>query len=96
MPTHTELPGFLRDYVQLTAEQRAAFRSALILFREGLQTQRFHPSLRLKKVQGHPRVWELSWAADGRATFQYGEELRPGDPHIVWRRIGTHAVFREP
>jgi hypothetical protein len=32
----------------------------------------------------------------GAPRFEYGEELRPGDPHIVWRRIGTHDVFRRP
>lgn len=33
----------------------------------------------------------MTWAADGRATFEYGQEIRPGEPHIIWRRIGTHA-----
>jgi hypothetical protein len=50
----------------------------------------------VKRVKGYPGVWELTWARDGRATFEYGDELRPGDPHIVWRRIGTHDVFRRP
>lgn len=30
-----------------------------------------------------------------RATFEYGDEIL-GEPHIVWRRIGTHDVFRRP
>jgi hypothetical protein len=47
-------------------------------------------------VQGHAGVWEMTWAPDGRATFHYGDEIRPGDPHIIWRRIGTHAIFRAP
>lgn len=38
----------------------------------------------------------IAWAYDGRATFQYGEELHPGQPHIIWRRVGTHAIFRRP
>jgi hypothetical protein len=38
----------------------------------------------------------MTWAADGRATFEYGQEIRPGEPHIIWRRIGTHDVFRQP
>ncbi len=28
--------------------------------------------------------------------FHYGEEVRLGEPHIVWRRIGTHDIFRQP
>jgi hypothetical protein len=42
------------------------------------------------------RIWEMTWAYDGRATFQYGEEVQQGQPHIVWRRIGTHSIFRRP
>ncbi|MBA4179944.1 MAG: hypothetical protein C0506_05080 [Anaerolinea sp.] len=53
-------------------------------------------ALRVKRVQGHPGVWEMSWAADGRATFEYGEEVIPGQAHIIWRRIGSHDIFRNP
>jgi hypothetical protein len=38
----------------------------------------------------------MTWAADGRATFEYGQEVRPGEAHIIWRRIGTHDIFRRP
>ncbi|WP_327677694.1 hypothetical protein [Kitasatospora sp. NBC_00458] len=47
-------------------------------------------------MQGHADVRELTWAPDGRATFGYGTPLQPGDPHIVWRRIGTHEIFGRP
>jgi hypothetical protein len=30
------------------------------------------------------------------ATFEYGDEIQLGEPHIIWRRIGTHSVFRQP
>lgn len=36
-------------------------------------------------------------APDGRATWQYGPEVRPGEPHAVWRRhIDTHAILHNP
>ncbi|WP_267887199.1 hypothetical protein [Thermobifida halotolerans] len=35
----------------------------------------------------------MTWAPDGRATWQYGEERVPGKPHVIWRRVGTHAIF---
>jgi hypothetical protein len=38
----------------------------------------------------------MTWAPDGRATFQYGEEVDRGRAHVIWRRIGTHAIFRRP
>jgi hypothetical protein len=65
-------------------------------FVAGLASSEFDPRLRIKRVRGQAGVWELSWAPDGRATFEYGEAVRPGDPHIIWRRIGTHDIFRQP
>jgi hypothetical protein len=46
-------------------------------------------------VHGSQDVWEITFAPDGRATFQYGDEIDPGTPHIIWRRVGTHDVLRE-
>jgi hypothetical protein len=96
VPTYQARPRFLRDFRGLTAEQAAAWSRALDRFIVGLRSGAFDPSLRVKRVKGYPGVWEMTWAPDGRATFEYGQELRTGDPHIVWRRIGTHDVFRRP
>lgn len=56
----------------------------------------FRRGLRVKKMQGFDDVWELTWGPDGRATFHYGESIKEGEPHIVWRRIGTHSEFTRP
>ena len=47
-------------------------------------------------MRGAPGVFEMSFAPDGRATFEYGREHREGHAHIIWRRVGTHAVFDKP
>jgi len=52
--------------------------------------------IRVKGVKGASGVFEMSWASDGRATFQYGSELIKGQTHIIWRRIGTHDIFKRP
>lgn len=96
MPTYQARPRFLRDIGELTSEQTAAWERALERFVEGLRAGSFHPSLRIKRVKGYPGVWEMTWAPDGRATFEYGQQLRHGEPHIIWRRIGTHDLFRRP
>lgn len=60
---------------------------------------RFRKGLRVKEVQGASGIFEMTWAADGRATFEYGGEVtegRAGQPHVLWRRIGTHSVFKQP
>ena len=98
MPTRDVLASFWRDWDKLNPQQQRAFREAVAQFIADLASgdQGFHPRLRVKRVQGHSGVWEMTWAYDGRATFQYGEEVHAGQPHIIWRRVGTHAIFRRP
>jgi hypothetical protein len=38
----------------------------------------------------------MTWAPDGRATFEYGLERLPGEPHVIWCRVGAHDIFRQP
>ncbi|CAA9267258.1 MAG: hypothetical protein AVDCRST_MAG77-3719 [uncultured Chloroflexi bacterium] len=96
MPTHEERPQFRRDFDALTHEQQQAFLSALRRFIADLRRGQFRAGFRVKRVQGAAFVWEMTWAPDGRATFEYGSEVRPGEPHVIWRRIGTHDIFRVP
>lgn len=56
----------------------------------------FRPVLRVKGVAAHPGVFEMGWDNDGSATFSYGEERIVGQAHVIWRRIGTHAIFTPP
>jgi hypothetical protein len=64
---------------------------------QDLQSKRpFRASLRIKGVQGHSGIFEMTWADDGRATFEHGPEQIPGETHIIWRRIGGHDIFKNP
>ncbi|HCT77752.1 MAG TPA: hypothetical protein DGG94_10950 [Micromonosporaceae bacterium] len=65
-------------------------------FVHDLRAGQFRKGLRVKKMQGHDDVWEMTWAPDGRATFEYGPEQRAGERHVVWRRIGGHEIFDRP
>jgi hypothetical protein len=97
VPTYDLTAAFRRDLDRLTPQQRSAFRAAVAVFVADLAArQGFRRSLRVKKMRGHDRIWEMTWAADGRATFEYGPEERAGEPHIVWRRSGTHGIFDRP
>jgi hypothetical protein len=96
MPTYEPLPLFLRDFGRLTPAQRAAFLAAVEKFVDGLRRGQPRPGLRVKGVRTAPGVFELTWAPDGRATFEYGDEVRPGHVHVIWRRVGTHAILDEP
>ena len=97
MPIFVWLAQFDRDWRALSAEQQRAFRQAVAAFVEDLRRGGgFRKSLRVKKMQGREDVWELTWAPDGRATFEFGSPIVEGEAHIVWRRIGTHAIFIRP
>lgn len=96
MPTYDLTARFEREFRRLTPEQRAAAKGMLTLFLAGLRAGRFDPRLRVHRVRKARGVWEITWAPDGRATFEYGDELHPGEPHIHWRRIGGHDILQEP
>lgn len=76
------------------AEQRSRCAKAFRRFDEDLAKGRFRASLGVKRVEATDAIFEMTWAPDGRATFQYGETQGEG-AHVVWRRIG-HQVFRHP
>jgi hypothetical protein len=97
VPTFQRTPRFDRDWKRLTADQRARFRSVVTAqFVPDLVGGAFRAGLRVKGVAAALNVFEMTWAPDGRATFSYGAPQRPGEPHVIWRRIGTHEVFRDP
>ncbi|WP_268249646.1 hypothetical protein [Streptomyces cinnamoneus] len=41
-------------------------------------------------------MYELTWAPNGRATWEYGDEKVRGTRHIIWRRVGTHTILTGP
>lgn len=97
MPTYAWLARLRADFERLTPAQQAAFLTAIEQFVDDLRRGRaFRKGLRVKGIQGAAGVFEMTWAPDGRATFEYGDEIIEGEPHVVWRRVGTHAIFKAP
>jgi hypothetical protein len=98
LPTYSRTEQFDRDWNRLSAEERAAFKRAVKKFIEDLEGEgSFRGSLRVKPMQKWSDVFEMTWEGEnGRATFQYGEEVVPGEQHIIWRRIGGHDIFGAP
>ncbi len=98
MPTFETTNRFDKDWADLDPGDKARFRTAVTesfvpdLAGDG----RFRAGLRVKGIQKADGVMEMTWAPDGRATWEYGSELSEGDPHVIWRRIGTHDIFRTP
>jgi hypothetical protein len=72
---------------------REAVAKLVKAFEDGREPPR---SLRIKRVRSTKDVWEITYSGDGRATFRYGTEIKPGEVHVVWLRIGGHEVLSRP
>ncbi len=57
---------------------------------------KFRAGLLVKGVRGALGVFEMTWAQDGRATFEFDDAVREGEAYIIWRRVETHAIFHKP
>lgn len=102
MPTWDVDDAFWGDYGRLLPEEQEAFKAAKATFVTILKSwesegciglPKFPAKLGVTRMVNNPGVFELAWAGDGRATWQYGYEKIPGKVHIIWRRIGTHAIY---
>jgi hypothetical protein len=98
VPTFERLARFDREFRRLPRELQQAFLKMLPVFVGALKATppAFPVALRVHRVQGASGVWEVTFAPDGRATFEYGPEVIDGEPHVIWRRVGTHDVLGEP
>ena len=95
MPTWERTARFYRDWQALGPEDRERFRKAARHFVEDLRRDRFRAGLRMKRVRGTDDLFEMTFAPDGRATFQYGPVKGTG-AHVIWRRVGRHDILRRP
>lgn len=90
MATFETLPRFESGWQALGREQQVTFQKVVVeAFEPDLAApgQGFRSSLRVREVRGLPGLFEMSWGDDGRATFSYGPELAPGQPHVIWHQI---------
>jgi len=95
MPTFEQTQRFMKDLKGLDSRGLARFRQVVLeQFVPDVDAGVFRKTLRVKEIRnaekGHT-VYEMSWAFDGRATFEYGEEIKEGVTHVIWRRVGTHS-----
>lgn len=101
---YTRAARFIADLRRLSPTERALFRDVVVeQFVPAAERIAAEPGtpwpkrLRVKRMQGAPGVWEMTWnfaGPDGRATFEWIEI--DTQPAIRWRRVDGHAIFTEP
>lgn len=97
MPTYDREETFKRDWRRLSEAEQDRFIQAVKKMVQDMQSgQGFRKGLRVKGVQGHDLIYEMTWADDGRATFTFGISPNAGETHIIWRRIGGHDILQNP
>ena len=78
--------SFKKDYKNLHQEIQERLDKQLIFLLENSR----RPSLRIKKIKGHPYIWEGRISKEYRFTFQIV------DSTYLIRRAGTHDILKNP
>ncbi len=78
---------FQKDFKKLSKPIQELFEEKIKLV---ISSRFAHPSLRIKKIKGHPHLWE------GSVTMNYRFTFNKTDGGIFLRRIGTHDMLRNP
>ncbi len=87
---------FWKAYAKLPEHVKERERKAFRLFQRGAQDPPFHPSLRIRKMQGYPDIWEGHVTREYVFTFHIEQDPDTGETVFVFRNIGTHEIYRSP
>lgn len=74
---------FKREYKKLPDDVKKSFKKQFSRFIEHPYAE-FHPSLRIKRIQGTNNIFEMTVTMSIRVTWQYI------DNGVLLRRIGKH------
>ena len=77
---------FKRDYKGLPENLQELIDKQIIY----LLNDPKHPSLRLKKMEGHKFIYEARITKGYRMTFQIVDDT------YLLRRVGTHSILKRP
>ncbi len=89
-------PTFHIAFRKLPADIQAAADEAFRLFRDGAENPPFHSSLRIRKMRGHPFIWEGRITLGYVFTFHVEHDADTGETIYTFRNIGKHEIYRNP
>lgn len=94
---------FMAEFLRLSPRERVLFPDAVAEINAAYATRGdrrlpiWPAHLRVRLMKGFRGIYEMTWSftgPDGRATFAIGEV--DFEPLIMWRRIGSHVIYRDP
>jgi mRNA-degrading endonuclease RelE of RelBE toxin-antitoxin system len=79
-------PSFAKDYRRLSVPLQTKLDKVIRYLAEN------HPSpgLRVRKMVNHPTIYEARLDLQYRITFEKHDQL------LILRRVGTHAIYKQP
>lgn len=80
------LKPFTKDFKKLPDTTKKKVWKQIALLAKNLS----HPSLKARKMKGHPEVWEARVDYHYRVTFKIDKTV------IRMRRVGTHEIYKKP
>jgi hypothetical protein len=104
---YRSLESFRNDFRRLPAEHQQMFPQILReFFLPAIEAGSFSGTppwpkrLRIHRIS-NTEIYSLTWnfaSPDGRATFHLDklDKMDEGEPLLVWRRIGDHAIYKNP
>ncbi len=87
---------FWEAYAALPADVKEHARESFRRFQAGAERPPYHPSLRIRKMQGHSGIWEGHVTLQYVFTFHIEHDAETGEIIYVFRNIGTHDIYRRP
>ena len=77
---------FLKNYERLHPTVRKKVDRIIILLAQDIR----HPGIRAKKLINTDDIWEAHVGLHTRLTFRIQGDI------LVFRRVGTHEIYRSP
>lgn len=88
---------FWEAYAALPTDIKERAREAFLRFQDGAEHPPFHPALRIRKMQGHPDIWE------GHISLQYEFALTNTFQQLIYwgqseylQGTTAHSVYSQP
>jgi mRNA-degrading endonuclease YafQ of YafQ-DinJ toxin-antitoxin module len=85
---------FNRNFKKLTPHLQELAKIHFKLFKQNPNFP--DPSLKIKPMQGYSGIWEGHVTNECVFTFHKDKDKKTGETMIIFRKIGTHDIYKNP